>query len=45
MADHIIDPEIISRLKQQPIEEDGLILAVDYGSTTILMLTWMMSPG
>jgi len=30
MADHIIDPEIISRLKQQPIEEDGLILAVDY---------------
>ncbi|HRD01568.1 MAG TPA: NTP transferase domain-containing protein [Candidatus Saccharicenans sp.] len=30
MSDHIFDPEIITGLRQQTIEEDGLILAVDY---------------
>jgi 1L-myo-inositol 1-phosphate cytidylyltransferase len=30
MSAHIFDPEILTSLRQQPIEEGGLILAVDY---------------
>jgi len=30
MSDHIFDPEILASLRQQTIEEGGLILAVDY---------------
>lgn len=30
MADHIFDSEILTLFKNQPVEEDGLVLAVDY---------------
>lgn len=30
MSDHIFDPEILKELKKQPMENDELILAVDY---------------